>query len=65
MESGGPETAPASTPKCVVPLMSPEGCFHAATTVIHTIMEEGEARVAAVLTLSTCVHCYRSEQQTP
>ena len=40
IESGGPETAPASAPKCVVPLMSPEGCFHAATKVVSPIQSQ-------------------------
>lgn len=52
MESGGPETAPASSLKCVVPLMSPEGCFHAATKkkkVPDTIAEEGWACIAGII----------------
>lgn len=59
IESGGPETAPASALKCVVPLMSLEGCFHAATKVVSPIqspMREGEGRLLAVSarSLSTC-----------
>lgn len=51
MESGGPETAPAPTQKCVVPLMVARGLFSCCnkSCITDTIVEEGEAHIAGIL----------------
>lgn len=38
MKSGVPKTAPVSALKCVAPLMSPEGCFHATIKVVSLVL---------------------------
>lgn len=56
----GPETAPASAPKCVVPLTSPEGRFRAATKVALRVLLWGRrGRFSSVP--GTRLRCERRE----
>lgn len=54
-----------STLKCVVPLMSPKGCFHAAAKVVDSVVEGERVCIPAVIaqSLSTCLRSERHEQQ--